>query len=338
MENKQIRQPKFALYLTALENEIWTALCVLSADEGDETRVGVPHDPTRCLADWISDKVPADVDQIEETIQSFVANGLLILKGDKSDARNACYAFSRHHEFFLVQTIASHQTAYVSPEALQTVKNVQNFYATTGLPQINILDFWQWLMQHGGKKIDEELHDLFDGNHFSFSPEFEFAVTGIYQKRHEVDFFLACWPGYEANRLMDKTELEYRADCFIPLVHLDEYMLRQKPRSEEPLCDSRSLSTHEIKGRFTADVLADCQAHFSNLTDEQLQDEIAQLAALQDLVIARQKEISNERIRRALIAEKTELESQLADLETKAADLREKIGNLARQIEGLDQV
>ncbi|MDD2786119.1 MAG: hypothetical protein PHS79_04495 [Patescibacteria group bacterium] len=310
--------PRFALYLTKLEQDVWDALCIKSEKIGDKLHVGIPRDPAICLAEWISEKASVTIELVEETIQRFVEQRLLIQFCDKDDARNRGYTFGYNYELFVVQPIAFHMVAYEDPKVKEVLKTLQNMYVA-GREVMIARRLEDWLMEQLGESSDTQ---TFRRRCFEWSKNLIFSVGGIFQRQGDDEYFLVCWPGYEANRLVEKDDSDDEQPSFRPLPQIDERALRPAEALVPHSPIIVLLGVAQIKGLFQGHVMSHCELRPSNLTDDALSAEADELAELSELISDRSKCISDEIKRRKLAAQREPLVRELAELESRSSEIK----------------
>jgi len=304
---------KYVLFFTPIQMDAWLTLCVSSrqATIKNETRVAIATDHEQFFEDCASNTLNCSPEEYAETIQSFVAAGLIShVVGIFTEGKQALRFLVDYEECHLV-AISERELASIEPSYLKLVREIQHDALGVVLDQQN---------------VDVRLIEYAKSRYAQLDSEavcLSVLVSDILYRHATTGRLLLSWPGFERVELRLGPEGLHDAE---PVVADEDGAVLEEAQGEVSMPDPIQMSVEDLKALETS------QTSFLELANDRLRRAQEELVLAQEEVQVREQDLEQTKL--ALKDYKRrEREAIERELEAKRAH----VAALEQQLAALDE-
>lgn len=232
---------KYVLFLTPVEMDVWTTLCVLAHDALEtEIRAAISADQDQFFLECASATLGCTSEEYEEAIQRFITSSLLSnVVGKIIEGKRALRFLVNWEEFLCIQ-IKTRGINFVEVAYIELMHEIQH-------DVLGILANQQSVLVRFNNYIDRNYSALnHDTARFKLTTYSESRISagwGILFRHEQSGRRLLCWPGFERFEFRERTDMR------------DASVVSQPPPSPPP-----SIKSNPVASSLTYRVSCDAQA------------------------------------------------------------------------------
>lgn len=345
------QEKRFLLFLTPVEDDIWTCAQLIAQEHEDELIVDIAVDHSTLMHLRCASNLASSTEEYHRAIRKLLKSGILSEKGLTAKGTKMRYAFAIRPEAFLVKSISSRaaisrERLHIQSESLVQTRCVNSDTNPTKEDILEIIRTVCRELYPDEKKADIETRTLpiyllagYFMQEFSFFPGMFVPVT------EGDDRFAVAYPGYESCRLYDEQNAPKLGATLVIIPNQDEadtsISLYLTPVSKTiPHGEFEDLIPQTTDGEFLNDLM--CAEDLARLSSEDLKSRVRLYQSLashaavwlsrteQALEIRKCEQEKQEREAR----EFAELQRQLDEAERVAREAEQRRLQLMEQIGG----